>query len=66
MDLRNEGTAREQRRPPTTPMSSRQSPPPLAVAQRRQTPEEQRRFNAAFELFLAEMVRLRLDREDKQ
>jgi hypothetical protein len=32
-----------------------------AVEHRRQTPEEERRFNAAFDHFLAELVRQHLD-----
>jgi hypothetical protein len=32
-----------------------------AVASRWQTPEEERHFNAAFDLFLAELIRQHLD-----
>jgi hypothetical protein len=45
----------------TTPMQ----PPLVNVAVRRQTPTEQRQFNAAFELFLAELVRQHFGREGK-
>ncbi len=39
-----------------------QKPTPFAaVVHRRQTPEEERRFNAAFDHFLAELVRQHLE-----
>ncbi len=51
-----------------TPASARSMPsqPPrktafAAVASRWQTPEEERHFNAAFDLFLAELIRQHLD-----
>ena len=37
--------------------------PALTVAVRRQTREEQRRWDAAFDVFLAELVRQQLGRE---
>ncbi len=42
------------------------SAPPIAVAYRRQTPEEQRQFGAARDVFLAELIRLILDRKQQQ
>jgi hypothetical protein len=38
----------------------------MAVALRRQTPEEERRFSAAFQLLLVELVRQQLGREGKR
>lgn len=38
------------------------SPPSVALRTRPQTPEEERQFNAAFRLFLVEIVRHQLDR----
>ena len=43
------------------PSASRESRSFAAVVHRRQTPEEERRFNAAFDHFLAELVRQHLD-----
>ena len=46
--------------PPTRPLSPSRRPPSIAVAHRRQTQEEQRQFNAALDVFLAEWVRQHL------
>jgi hypothetical protein len=43
------------------PTAPRPPTPFAAVKTRRQTPEEERRFNAAFDHFLAELVRQHLD-----
>ena len=59
------------RRVRSTPRSSgearanvdRASAPAMTVAVRRQTLEEQRRWDAAFDVFLAELVRQQLGRE---
>ncbi len=61
MRIRKEDAARRERRPPTRPMSQSRTPLTIAVAHRRQTPEEQRQFNAALDVFLAEWVRQHLD-----
>lgn len=66
MHLRNQELATSKRPSTVRLVPGRRGPLDVAVAIRRQTPEEQRRFNAAFEVFLAEMVRLHLDRSDKQ
>ena len=41
---------------------ARKNPPSVALRICPQTPEEERRFTAAFRLFLLEMVRQQLDR----
>lgn len=56
----------DRRSAPQSLKAPRRRPLDLAVAIRRQTPEEQRQFEAAFDVFLAELVRLHLDRADKQ
>jgi hypothetical protein len=43
------------------PRATQRSTPFAAVGHRRQTPEEERRFNAASDHFLAELVRQHLD-----
>ncbi len=43
------------------PNAPRESRSFAAVVRRRQTPEEERRFNAVFDHFLAELVRRHLD-----
>ena len=62
MKTRKEDAARSERRPPTRSMSRLRGPLTIAVAYRRQTPEEQRQFNAALEVFLAEWVRQHVGR----
>jgi hypothetical protein len=47
------------------PSASPRPTPFAAVVHRRQTPEEERRFNAAFDHFLAELVRQHLDPHGK-
>lgn len=51
---------------PTRPLSPSRNAPALAVATRRQTPEEQRQFNAALDVFLAEWVRQHLGPQELQ
>ena len=46
---------------PTNPKST----PSMTVAVRRQTREEQRHWEAAFDVFLAELVRQQLGRDNK-
>ena len=62
MKLSKEEDARGKRLPPTRPTSRPRTPPAIAVATRRQTPEDQRQFNAALDVFLAEWVRQHLGR----
>ena len=52
--------AKEMPPPPTGPLSPSRRLPSIAVAHRRQTHEEQRQFNAALDVFLAEWVRQQL------
>jgi len=55
-----EETAKAKSLPLAEVASRSRKPLVLAVAHRRQTPEEQRRFNAALDVFLSEWVRQHL------
>jgi hypothetical protein len=58
-DRRSAAPARAAQSHPTTTHTN----PSMTVAVRRQTPEEQRHWEAAFDVFLAELVRQHLGRE---
>jgi hypothetical protein len=63
--MNNKGAGSRITKPTRRMPQSRRSKAPIAVAHRRQTPEEQRLFIAAFDVFLAELVRLHLARTER-
>ena len=63
MPQRNERVTATRRRPSDSPSSPERPPTQIVVVARHQTPDEQRRFRAATDALLTELVRRQLGRE---